>query len=777
MTGSDPISKRATQAHSCQRCAVRKIKCDKQTPCGACTKYKAECEFRTLPPPRRKRKADRNDILAVRSQQYKRSLVQKDDERNGSKASAYLSPVNSSPTYSTASQNAPNFSNSETRANGAIPLSDQVQADTATQPVGFAFETKLVHEKGRSKFLDNGLWTRVVEELADPEDAIEHSSDEDNDESAAIHDNTDFLLGLTPASISIESSHPPPNQILELWQVFLENVDPLTKILHPPTLRPVIEKATRDLSSVPRQLEALLFGIYSAAVISLKEDDCLRRFGESRQVLASRYRSATKAALTRAKFLGSSSLSVLQALILHLLSSQAVYDPRTLWTLTGVALRIAESMGIHRDGLVLQLPVFETEIRRRVWWQLNLLNGDVSELSGHSKFGTSTSSDGDPKHPANVDDKELYPGMSSLPETRGKATDMVYVCTRYNLRSYWSPSDLKGFANTINNPSPDKAVEAVESEKRDQMVNEFEAYLEGRYGRYCDPSNPIQFMTIVMIRAAINTTRLIIHHPRRWKSQGETPQSERDYVWDLSLKGLRQYKMIFLNPELSRFSWHAPYYFRYQPFLIVLDTLRANPLIEEASQAWQLVREIYECNPDYVTNTKKPLYMALGNLCLKAYHARKAALEMEGLPIPLTPPYIKTLSKQRGAANRTMHNPPRNQTEIQGRPTTTESKAFMGENDVSHSTWVPPEQQAMSAQEAYTLPPQAPLLNPMYNNATLGTTWPSDYWDSPSGNYSTFTEDTNLDLDSLLASGSTLEDPINQTIDWTKWDALLTNFG
>ena len=37
-----------------------------------------------------------------------------------------------------------------------------------------------------------------------------------------------------------------------------------------------------------------------------------------------------------------------------------------IWVLNGLAIRIAESMGLHRDGGQLALSPFQAEIRRRV---------------------------------------------------------------------------------------------------------------------------------------------------------------------------------------------------------------------------------------------------------------------------------------------------------------------------------------------------------------------------------------------------------------------------
>ena len=57
-------------------------------------------------------------------------------------------------------------------------------------------------------------------------------------------------------------------------------------------------------------------------------------------------------------------------------------DPRSLFCLTSVAVRIAQRMGLHHDGTSYGLPSFEVEMRRRLGWQIVLLDNRITEVSG-----------------------------------------------------------------------------------------------------------------------------------------------------------------------------------------------------------------------------------------------------------------------------------------------------------------------------------------------------------------------------------------------------------
>lgn len=112
--------------------------------------------------------------------------------------------------------------------------------------------------------------------------------------------------------------HPPPIQILRLWQVFIENVHPVLKIVHTPTLQAQILEASGNIATISKGLETLLFPIYALAIVSLSDEDCLNSMGEPKETLIARYSAATEHALIRLGALESSDLVALQALTLFM---------------------------------------------------------------------------------------------------------------------------------------------------------------------------------------------------------------------------------------------------------------------------------------------------------------------------------------------------------------------------------------------------------------------------------------------------------------------------
>ncbi|KAL8695779.1 MAG: hypothetical protein Q9224_003165 [Gallowayella concinna] len=723
--------------YSCIRCAERKVKCDRQKPCSACVKYNVDCVFNPLRPRKEQRRV-KNQILVDRLKHYE----------------ALLSEQGLDPT------SLPHTPDPDPHFQPPTPSSVDLE------PTRCINKTQVVHSQGRSKFVDN-LWTRVVEEFQDPEDALEDTSDDSSDLEAS-DDDFGFVINSKPKS-STRSTHPPPERILDLWQIFIENVDPLTKIVHVPTLRPAMQKAASDIGAIPRGFEVLMFAIYGAAVMSLNDNDCKQRLGEPRKILLSRYISATKAALSRAKFMGTISLVVLQALIIHLLSVRDIYEPRAVWSLTGVAVRIAQSMGLDRDGKTLGLPPFEAEMRRRIWWLLKGHDFRTAELCGLAKFRDLDTGPESTKWPTNVNDDQLYPSMPSLPSESNALTDVVFVAMRHELSNF-AAGRIARFRQQ-GKTSTEFNLRALGSTKSeiDEAFKQVEEVLETKYIRYCDPTNPLHLVTMVVARSAMNIVRFITHHPRQWASFEQTPLSERQWIWEISIKLLEQHDMMQSSPQLKQFAWHAAYYLPWHICIHVLDTLRANPLIPEAEKAWQAVRNTYGNNPNMISDTKKPINVAVGNLCLKAYGAREAALQDGNIRPPPTPEFISQLRQQREVAK----------AKRQARDAKSSQSGTPASDGQANARRMSPRPEAGDIYTDDTLETRPSTISDPPNYTQNGGAPESDpFWflngfeDSQVGDLNNVMD---MDLDSILAQDHTVEGNSTQAFNWKQWDAWLAD--
>ncbi|CAM1508626.1 Fc.00g054740.m01.CDS01 [Cosmosporella sp. VM-42] len=636
-----------------------------------------------------------------------------------------------------------------------------------------ASKAQVIQGPGRSKFVDNILWARMVEEFHDPEDALGDSSDD----LEASDDDFGFVLSNHPRP-NTKLRHPPLEGIRQLWQIFVENIDPLTKVIHVPTLRSAIEKAARDIEAIPRTFEALMFAIYSAAVMSMTDDDCKQKLFEPRKVLLSRYISATKVALSRAKFMGTTSLVILQALVIHLIAVRDVYEPRVVWSLTGVAVRIAQGMGLERDGVHLSVPPFETEMRRRIWWQLKMHDFRTAELCGVGKFQDLHTGAECTNWPTSINDDQLHPGMTSLMPETNKLTDVVFVSLKCELLNF-AASRVTNLRRQGKTSSPwDPQTPGGDTDGIDESFKEIEDLLETKYLRYCDPSQPLHLMAMLMARCSINIVRFMSHHPRRWASIEATPLPERQWVWEICIKLLEQHNMLQSNPQLKQFAWHAPYFQQWHAIIYVLDTLRADPLNADAEKAWKHIGSTYRNNPDLVFDMRKPIHVAVGGLCLKAYLNREAALQNGTIRPPPIPDFIVQLRQQLEAVKTRREERYAKSSQSKDRVSDSQANSFSNapiprptsENAINNLS------DALDStclkQSTTSLPP--PGLTPGgITGSPERDLFRSIYWfdDGQIGDIN----DASLHLRFMPDQDCDMENSATQTITWDQWDSWLAD--
>jgi hypothetical protein len=82
-----------------------------------------------------------------------------------------------------------------------------------------------------------------------------------------------FLFRNASAAHQREDLHPLPSQMLFLWQIYMDNVDPFMKVLHVPTMTKVIRELRGSYHSLGPNMQALVLSISLAAIMSLEDEE------------------------------------------------------------------------------------------------------------------------------------------------------------------------------------------------------------------------------------------------------------------------------------------------------------------------------------------------------------------------------------------------------------------------------------------------------------------------------------------------------------------------
>ncbi|MCJ1432574.1 hypothetical protein MMC27_001931 [Xylographa pallens] len=455
----------------------------------------------------------------------------------------------------------------------------------------------------------------------DPKEIFHASSEDDVVEyskqqiSFTSRPDASLVIGTRPKKTSIWRHHPQPMHILFLWQTYLENVNPLTKILHRPTMQKQIIEASDDLDHVSKALEALMFAIYALAVSSMTEEECQRTIGEAKLTLLDRYTFATHQALLRAKFLKTSDIVVLQAFVLFLLVMRPSYDPGTLWVLSGIAVRIGQRLGLHRDGLALGLPIFETEMRRRLSWQIALIDGRSAQVAGQ---GASAISYGwNLELPSNVNDSDLEPNMQKQPVESTGATEMIFCLVRYSVGQYFERARIM----TVFGQNPSDEAPILDNDKQ---IDDLQSLLENKYIRYCDPVIPLHLLAASLARSSVYSMRAMARHPRQQPDGGiHMSREEKDELFNNCLKLIEYANLAYSVESMRRYLWHIGTHFQWHAFIYILGELQFRKAGEQTDQAWRQVEEVFKNHPEMITDKKGNFHAAVGRLTKRAWEVRE----------------------------------------------------------------------------------------------------------------------------------------------------------
>lgn len=128
----------------------------------------------------------------------------------------------------------------------------------------------------------------------------------------------DNLLTAESVTSSFAPVQPSTVQAYTLWQVFLDRVNPLTKVIHTPSVQPYITQEGFSIEAVPLNYQALRFVIFTLAAMSMSDSESQQRLGCSRQDAISNYTQGAEITLRKLNVMKNFDMVVLQALVLYL---------------------------------------------------------------------------------------------------------------------------------------------------------------------------------------------------------------------------------------------------------------------------------------------------------------------------------------------------------------------------------------------------------------------------------------------------------------------------
>ena len=233
--------------------------------------------------------------------------------------------------------------------------------------------------------------------------------------------------------------------------------------------------------------------------------------------------------------------------------------PAALFSLLGIANRIAVRMGLHRDGHLLGLGPLRTEERRRVWWQLQYLELTISAVVG--SMSLTIFADWDTALPANLEDDDFQLDLETMPPERKGLTSMSHCLWRYRILY------MQRQSRPTSGPVLDIAwllSPHVPTAEKDAQIDITEKTLANLFLQHCELLNPLHIYIQVGIRQLVLAARRTARQPALVNAKiSEMSMAERDDFLDICIKGLEYYMISQTTESLEGFKWHNENYFQW----------------------------------------------------------------------------------------------------------------------------------------------------------------------------------------------------------------------
>ncbi|TGJ77560.1 hypothetical protein E0Z10_g10712 [Xylaria hypoxylon] len=492
--------------------------------------------------------------------------------------------------------------------------------------------------------MDNYVRISFYDELTALRNLIDDGDQESESSTTGLSpdNNADLFLGVEDATIDLQELQPNLVNVFRLWQLFVDRVNPLTKIVHIPSLQPYMMDAAADINKVPLSYQALLFSIYTMTAVSLTSQEAMQFLGMTRDNAVNQFTRGTKLALTRSNFLKRYDMTTLQALSLYMLSLNGRADNHSNWIMGGTVIRIAQKMGYHRDGEQFNLSPFEAEMRRRLWWHVHTQDSRNAMLSGLSHAWVATN--WDTKMPLNLNDADLSPDSMEPLVARDGPTEMAFVLLIYHYSNFTSRTFLAFEAAFMALRTGDGRQQLSRGpiEKYRALVDELDAELAEFERKYVDPTlGGVQEAALTVRPLFVDKMKDIMTPMCEQPEWGTEIFDQIDSLFKSFTQSHSRNVAVFKRMANTGFLWFIRVGFQTDALLLFTIKLYKRPTGMLTERAWTALESIHDIHPDLFDLSQKKIDRQ-AQLTLKAWAAREQVLAQCGQQVDV-PDFIQRL--------------------------------------------------------------------------------------------------------------------------------------
>lgn len=255
---------------------------------------------------------------------------------------------------------------------------------------------------------------------------------------------------------------------------------------------------------------------------------------------------------------------------------------RAGFTLRGLAIRAAQSIGLHRDGENFKLSPLECELRRRVWWSLFCTDARMAE--DHGILAAEHEYNGDTKFPSNIDDQNISETSTEPVQSKQYWTEMSFNLIITEVHKMWVP-----MTRSVNTSS--------DKDQPSQILKEMKERLHTRFIQYAHTDIPIQRHGAILVQ--VLTSKAEVHiYQKALQKQGTDcsaidPNAATELL-SLALKALDLGLELYTDELLRGFRWLTSTYSQLHLLTYILWYLCVYPNSSYSEHAWHSVNRHFD---------------------------------------------------------------------------------------------------------------------------------------------------------------------------------------
>lgn len=291
---------------------------------------------------------------------------------------------------------------------------------------------------------------------------------------------------------------------------------------------------------------------------------------------------------------------------------------RSLSVLTGMAIRLAECMGLHRDPTEYGFSPTECQTRRLIWYQICYLDLKTSDTQGPRAFihedGYTT------KLPLDVRAPE-----SLAPNVPAASNDLIFSMIRFECQ------EMQRRCLVLRNRVDQKKLSLT---KAISKVEAFRIAMNAKYGPYLNTSSPspMQRMSSLVLKLFTCIQYLIILHRYMNSVTYRIPERLRQIVLMKGTEALEAAVELESAESLKPWAWYSPSYQHYHTAFLLLFEVFHYPMRKEASRIWKCLDFVFAdaltaIPPIRSTETAPPLQEIIAHRDVKVRYLLKVIYE------------------------------------------------------------------------------------------------------------------------------------------------------